>query len=298
MLEVWGPRFVQPWCNVFAGAVAPQVVLPDAAGEHRAPADVVVNGRAEFRRGGHSPVLQGGDVLFNPLGEAAYRVPLERVPVWKLERSPAIGREEALGLLERQAALAGVDLGSPDARQLLGASRAWRLGSLRGEWHRGFLVEARWSAAGTVRASMAWHLWQVLASPAGVGLERFVGTPVDAADVEATLVVVEGFPAPRLREVVFETVARIEGRAVAGVDVRRVPLPWLVVETSGPWPEGVFLEGPTNQPRLKWRQLVELQVNGQTPGDRCLWHDGLWLELRAGDRVEWSGGHAMVRSSP
>lgn len=292
-LEVWGPRFVTPWGNVFSGSEPPLVVLPDPTGEGRAPADVIVNGRAEFRRGGQSPVLQAGDVLCNPLGEGVFLVPSPQTPRWTLRRAPDEPREAALELLERQAGLSGVELSAPRAAQLLGAARAWLLGSLRCQWHRGFVVEARWSSAATVRDSMAWHLWQVLASPAGVGLERFSGTPVDAADLKATLEVVLGFPAPRLKEVVLEQAAAFDEQVLSGVTVRRAPLPWLRVDAAA-LPKGVTVEGATNRPRLRWRQLHEVCVNGQQPEDRCLWHDGLWLELRGGDQVTWPGGALTV----
>lgn len=293
-LEAWGPRFVQPWGNCFAGAVPPQVVLPDEGGEGRAPSDVIVNGRAEFRRGGQSPVLRPGDVVCNPLGEATFRVPTEQAPRWQVERAPAGDRTTVRERLERQAAMAQVSLEVPEARALLGAARAWLLGSLRCEWDRGFVVSARWSSAGTVRDSMAWHLWQVLASPAGFLLERFFGTPVDAEDVRAVLEVIELFPAPRLREVVFETNERIDAAVLSGVQVRRVPLPWLSVERAGATSEHVVVEGATNRLRVKWRQLVEVLINGRTPGDRCLWHDGLWVELRSGDEVSWGTGSLRV----
>jgi hypothetical protein len=45
---------------------------------------------------------------------------------------------------------------------------------------------------------------------------------------------------------------------------------------------------------VKWRQLVEVLINGRTPGDRCLWHDGLWVELRSGDEVSWGTGALRV----
>ncbi|MFZ5442775.1 MAG: hypothetical protein ACOZQL_22385 [Myxococcota bacterium] len=293
-LEVWAPRFVQPWANCFAGALPPQVVFPDEGGEQRAPADVMVNGRAEFRRAGQEPILQPGDVLSNPLGEALFRVPTEKSPRWQVARRPEGDRSDLLSLLERQAAMAELDLSAPDARQLLGAARAWRLGALRCTWERGFVISARWSSAATVHDSMAWHLWQLLASPAGFGLETFSGTPVDAADVQATLDVVARFPAPRLREVVFETNERLVPVLRVGVQVKRAPLPWLRVERSGTPSEHVTLDGATNRLRVRWRQLVEVKVNGHTPDDRCLWHDGLWVELRDGDEVSWPGGGLRV----
>lgn len=296
-LEAWGPRVIPSWSNVFGGAAAPLVLVPDATGEGRAPADVIVNGRAEYNRHGREPVLAPGDVLWNPGSEVVFRKPAERVPKWTLARAPEAPREEALGLLERQASLAGHDLSTPDPRLLLGAARAWLLGCMRGEWHRGFLVSARWSPATTIVSSMSWHLWQLLSSPAGGALESFAGTPVDAADLEATLDVAARFPAPRLRELVFETNERVELRAVPEVSVRRVPLPWLTLEWQGDVAEQhLTVEGPTNRPLVRWRQLLAVHVNGRTPDDRCLWHDGLALELREGDVVTWPGGSLRVRS--
>jgi hypothetical protein len=268
--------------------------LPDEAGEGRAPSDVIVNGRAEFRRAGQSPVLRPGDVVSNPLGEATFRVPTEQSPRWQVERAPAGERTVLRERLERQAAMANVGLDAPDARLLLGAARAWLLGALRCEWDRGFVVSARWSSAGTVRDSMAWHLWQLLSSPAGFLLERFFGTPVDAEDVRAVLEVIEQFPAPRLREVTFETNERLDAAVRSGVQVRRLPLPWLTVEREGVVPEQLVVEGATNRLKVKWRQLVEVSINGRTPGDRCLWHDGLWVELRSGDEVSWGAGSLRV----
>ncbi len=80
----------------------------------------------------------------------------------------------------------------------------------------------------------------------------------------------------------------------AGVLIRRAPLPWLKVERSGAPSEHLTLEGATNRLRVRWRQLVEVKVNGVTPEDRCLWHDGLWLEVRDGDEVTWPGGALRV----
>ncbi len=288
-LEVWGPRFVPVWANVFAGGEAPLVVLPDE-GTRRAPADVIVNGRAEFRRAGDEPVLQPGDVLSNPLSDATFRVPLARQPVWSARRE-----QLSLSLLERQAQLAGLQLAPGEPRWLLGAARAWRVGALRCQWEGPFVTAARWSWANTARASMAWHLWQVLASPAGFALERFAGTPVDEEDLRALLEVVQRFPAPRLRLLELETNAPWETRVVAGVTLRRTSLPWLRVE--GALPAGVTVAGSSTRPVLRWRQVLDLRINGASPTDHCLWHDGLALELRAGDVLSWPGGAASVVST-
>ncbi len=294
MLEVWGPRFGQPWGNCFGGVDPARVRVPDEGGTRQAPTDVIVNGRAEFRPAGQGPTLQPGDVLFNPLSEATFRVPLENTPAWHVERRLEGARSDWLSLLERQANLAQLDLSAPRAQALLGASRAWLLGSLRCEWHRGFVVGARWSSAGTVRDSMAWHLWQLLTSPAGFGLEHFSGTPVDVDDLQATREVVAAFPAPRLREVVFETNEPFDAEHLSGTRLRRAPLPWLRVDARGEPSAHVTVGGSSQRPRVAWRQLVEVRVNEQTPNDRCLWHEGLWVELRAGDVVTWPGGGLHV----
>jgi hypothetical protein len=291
MLEVWGPKFVSPWTNAFCGK-APLVVVPDILGEGRAPADVVVNGRAEFRRSGEEPLLAPGDVLCNPRSEAVFRVPSGRTPVWRTERATHLERDEYLNRL----AQLGGDLLSPEQPQLLlGAARAWRLGSLRCEWTGPFVTSARWSWANTTPNSMSWHLWQLLASPAGFATERFSGTPVDDEDFAQLVDVVEQFPAPRLLEVVVESNQAFETSSRAGITLRRAALPWLRVE--GELPRGVGVEGPTNRPVLRWRQLTELRLNGRTPDDRCLWHDGLAIELREGDVVSWSDGEATLRRS-
>lgn len=240
-------------------------------------------------------MLEPGDLVHETVGESVLRVPLAVSPRWELRRTPDQPRDDFFGLLQRQASLAQVQLSTPHPRMLLGAARAWRLGSLRCEWHGGFVVSARWSSGWTVRDSMAWHLWHLLASPAGVGLERFSGTPVDAADFGQTLEVIRDFPAPRLREVCFETTERLEPpRVVAGVAVERRPLGWLEIEHS-PLPEHVAIAGPSNRLRIGWRQLVDVRVNGHTPGDCCVWHSGLWVELRAGDEVTWPGGGLRAR---
>ncbi|MFZ5438511.1 MAG: hypothetical protein ACOZQL_00815 [Myxococcota bacterium] len=229
--------------------------------------------------------------------DVVLRAPAPLLPRWELSRRPDTPREDFFGLLERQAALAGVELATPHPRHLLGAARAWRLGALRCEWHRGFVVAARWSSAATVRDSMAWHLWQLLASPAGVGLETFRGTPVDTADVEATLEVVRDFPSPRLREVVFETNERLELPTLGSIALRREPLPWLRVERPEVLPEHLALAGPSNRLRVGWRQLLSVRLNGQTPDDGCVWHEGLWVELRDGDVVSWPEGELRVRAA-
>jgi hypothetical protein len=138
---------------------------------------------------------------------------------------------------------------------------------------------------------MSWHLWHLLASPAGVGLEQFSGTPRDQADLDDTVLVASSFAPPRLRKILFETNERlVVPSPMRGVQFERVALRWLDVERSGPLPEQLTVEGPTSRPRVHWRQLVEVRVNGHAPDDRCLWHSGLWVELRLGDDVTWPGG--------
>jgi hypothetical protein len=286
---------------VFSGDVTPlEIELESSQGEGRALPDMIVNGRAEYRRSGDAPLLEPGDVLHETAEDCVYRVPLVRAPRWSLTKGSERTRDDFFELLERQAALAEVDFGQPHARHLFGAARAYLLGALRCEWHRGFVVSARWSPALTTPASMAWHLWNLLASPAGVGLERFSGTPVDQADLDETAHVAMTFPSPRLRQVRFETNERLTLPASGrGVQFERAPLRWLDVERSGPLPEHVVVDGPTSRPRVHWRQLLEVRVNGRTPGDRCLWHSGLWVELRLGDEVTWPGGwlRAVERTS-
>jgi hypothetical protein len=292
MLEVWGPRFVSPWANACVATV-PLVVVPDERGEKRAPADVIVNGRAEFRRAGDEPVLLEGDVLSNPLSDATFRVPTAQRPAWRVERATHLDRDEYLGLLERQAALTEFQMSSNEPRLLLGAARAFRLGALRCVWHGPFVTAARWSWTNTTPASMSWHLWQLLASPAGFALERFSGTPHDDTDFAQLIEVIERFPAPRLNEVTIESNQSFETSSPAGVTLRRAPLPWLRID--GELPTGVSVESPSNRPLLKWRQLIALRINGRTPDDRCLWHDGLAVELREGDVISWAGGEARLK---
>ena len=282
VLETWAPAHVWPWGNLCAGASAPLTLAPDDTGQHRAPADVMVNGRMESWPFGKSPVLAPGDVLANPGGEVCFRVPTPLTPCWPSAYAADEPREEFLARLDSAVAGTGWSMAKPDARHLLGAARAWRIGALRGRWERGFLVEARLAPAATLRTSMAWHLWQLLASPAGFALERFSGTPSDADDAAAVVDVVRAFPAARLKDVVLEVAQPLP--ALEDPHVRQVPLPWLTLD--GELPADVRLDGGSRRPRLMWRQLgPPVSVNGHTFDDRCVWNEPLWLELREGDVV-------------
>ncbi|GMU61248.1 MAG: hypothetical protein AMXMBFR34_30110 [Myxococcaceae bacterium] len=266
------------------GVAAPLVLVPDETGEHRSPTDVVVNGRFESWPLTRCPFLVPGDVLCNLDGEVAFRVPTALTPEWKSERCVETPRDEYLQRLEREAARARWSLAAPDPRMLLGAARAWRVGALRTTWAGGFVVEARWAPAATVRTSLALHLWQLLASPAGFALERFSGTPVDDADRAEVLQVVRNFPSPRLRELVLEEAPPFESCAVAGVSVHREGLPWL--ELDGALPQGVSVSGPSPRLRVTWTQPAGLRLNEGRADDRCVWSEPLWAELRAGDTLQ------------
>jgi hypothetical protein len=212
-------------------------------------------------------------------------VPTPLSPRWASEYVPDEPRERFLSRLEAAAQGTGWSFAQPEARHLLGAARAFAIGALRGTWSGGFLVEARWAPAATVRASMAWHLWQVLSSPAGFALERFSGTPVDAEDAAAVNEVVREFPAARLREVVLELGVPLALPERSGSLVRDAALPWLTLD--GPLPAEVRLDGPSRRPRLVWRQHgPAVSINGRSIDDRCVWSEPLWLELRQGDVVE------------